>query len=152
MRFEHTEMTSVPPARIWELWADVPSWSRWDTELPDSRLDGPFALGTTGVLTPKAGPQSRFRIAELVPNESYAFTITLPLCTLTVRRFFTSSEDATAFTHQVSFNGPLRHLFGALLGRRYQRVLPVVMGQLRHLAELRESAMLDPERREVALA
>ena len=43
---------------VWRLWSDVEGWRRWDEEVEWSRLDGPFEVGSRGVLKPKKGPNT----------------------------------------------------------------------------------------------
>ena len=135
MRFSHTVRTTAPPEEIWSLWTDVARWPDWDTELASASLDGDFGLGATGTLKPERGPASRFTIAELSPGEGYAFMIGLPLCRLGVARRLAREAGGTSFTHEVSFEGPLSFVFGALLGGRYRWALPGVMENLRGEAE-----------------
>lgn len=135
MKFAHTLSTSAPPSAVWRLWTDVSTWPEWDTELKAARLDTPFALGAAGTLVPRTGPPSVFRITELTPKQSYTFTTTLPLCRLNIRRWFEQTADSTTFTHEVSFTGPLKAVFGLILGRQFRRQLPRVMEQLRDRAE-----------------
>lgn len=136
MKFDHTVETTAPPEKIWGARTDVERWPEWDTELASAALDGSFALGAKGKLKPKSGPASRFFISELTPGESYAFTTRLPLCELKVRRYLTRRDSGGAFfTHEVSFVGPLSFVFGNLLGRRYREALPVIMENLRKIAE-----------------
>ena len=136
MKFAHTVEASAPPEKIWAAWIDVERWPEWDTELASASLEGSFAIGAKGRLKPKRGPASRFTISELTRGESYAFTTRLPLCGLKVRRHLTRKDGGpTYFTHQVSFVGPLASVFGNLLGRRYREALPMVMENLREIAE-----------------
>ena len=136
MKFDHTVETSAPPEKIWAAWTDVECWPEWDTELDSASLDGSFALGTKGRVKPKRGPAARFSISELIPGESYTLTTRLPLCELKVSRRLTRNDDSgTFFIHVVSFVGPLCFVFGNLLGRRYREALPVVMENLRKIAE-----------------
>jgi hypothetical protein len=68
--FSHTLDTPATPEAIWRIWTDVPNWHRWDDGLKTVTLDGPFAIGTSGMLIPDKGPKSRFTITELVPGVS----------------------------------------------------------------------------------
>jgi len=136
MKFDHIVETTAPPEKFWAAWTDVEHWPQWDTKLVSATLDGSFALGTKGRVKPKRGPAARIFISELKPGESYTFTTRLPLCELKVRRHLTRKDGgATYFTHEVSFVGPLASVFGNLLGRRYREALPVVMENLRKIAE-----------------
>jgi len=136
MKFDHSVETTAPSEKIWCAWTDVEHWPQWDTELVSASLEGSFALGTKGRVKPKRGPAARFSISELIPGETYTFTTRLPLCGLKVRRHLTRKDGgATYFTRGVSFVGPLASVFGNLLGRRYREALPVVMENLREIAE-----------------
>jgi hypothetical protein len=138
MKFDHTLETTAPPEKIWLAWTDVERWPEWDTELDSAALDGSFALGAKGSLKPKRGPVSRFTISELTTRVSYSFTTRLPPCELKVRRHLTRKDGGGAyFTHGVSFVGPLSFVFDNLLGRRYRQALPMVMENLRKIAESR---------------
>jgi len=135
VRFDHTVQTTASPAQIWALWTDVARWPDWDTELASASLRGDFGLGATGTLKPKSGPASGFTITDLTPGEGYAFDIRLPLCRLRIERRLAREAGGTSFTHEISFEGPMSFVFGALLGGRYRRALPGVMGNLRREAE-----------------
>jgi hypothetical protein len=138
MKFSHTLKTSASPEIIWSIWTDVENWSRWDTELLDSRLEDPFGLGAVGQLTPKSGRVSTFRISQLNLGKSYTFTIRLPFCSLNVHRYLSSHSDGTYFTHEVSFQGFLAFVFGLLLGRRFRAVLSHVMENVKQIAEIED--------------
>jgi uncharacterized protein YndB with AHSA1/START domain len=135
MRFEHTLETTAPPERIWQLWTDVAGWPRWDTALVAARLDGALACSAQGRLHSKGSPESTFSIVELEPGRSYTFAVPLLFAELRVRRALTVLPAGTRYTHEVSFVGPLGWLFGLLLGRQFQTMLPGVMERLRQLAE-----------------
>lgn len=140
MKFSHTLKTSASQEKIWAIWTDVEHWSKWDTELSDSRLENAFVLGAVGKLTPKAGRVSSFRISQLSTGKSYTFTLKLPLCKLNVYRHLHSQSDGTYFTHEVSFQGLLAFLFGLLLGRRFRIVLPSVMENIKRIAEVKDES------------
>jgi Polyketide cyclase / dehydrase and lipid transport len=134
MKFSHTLKTVAAPERIWEIWTDVENWAQWDTELISADLDGAFVLGAIGRLKPKTGGATKFEISQFNPGNSYTFTIGLPLCSLRVHRYLSDRSDGTYFTHEVSFQGLLAWLFGLLLGRKFQAVLPKVMENVARIA------------------
>ena len=127
------------PEEVWRRWTDVETWHEWDTEIENASLRGNFELGAKGTLKPKTGPETSFAVTEFTPGQSYAFTTNLPLSKLHVRRYF--SENKTAFTHEISFTGILAPVFSFLLGRRFQKVLPKVMANLRELAQVSEGVV-----------
>ena len=135
MRFQHTLETTAPPERIWGLWTDVAGWPRWDTALVSAHLDAAFARNAQGGLRSKGSPESTFMLVELEPGQSYTFAVPLLFAQLRVRRALAPTPAGTRYTHEVSFVGPLGWLFGWLLGRQFQAMLPGVMERLRQLAE-----------------
>ena len=125
---------------VWRRRTEVETWHEWDTEVKEASLGSNFELSAKGALTPKTEPSTSFTITEFTPKQSYTFTTVLPLAKPHVKRYF--SKNRTAFTHEVSFTGTLAPLFGFLLGRRFQKVLPEVMANLRELTE--SSSALTP--------
>lgn len=135
MKFSHTLETTASPDKIWTIWMAVTRWPEWDTELESVQFEGNVALGANGKLTPKTGPKSKFTISQLAPGESYTFITQLPLCKLHVHRFLHNLNNGTRFTHEVSFEGVSAGIFGKLLGKQYQSVLPSAMQNLKTMAE-----------------
>jgi uncharacterized protein YndB with AHSA1/START domain len=62
---------AAPPAAVWARYADVATWPRWKHEVAAVRLDGPFATGTTGELTPDTRPAMPFRLASVDAGTGY---------------------------------------------------------------------------------
>jgi hypothetical protein len=67
--YEHSVQTTAPPGRIWSLWADVDTWAEWNGDIERIELIGPFATGSTIVMTPIGGEPVTLRIAEVVEPE-----------------------------------------------------------------------------------
>jgi uncharacterized protein YndB with AHSA1/START domain len=57
--FEHSLEAPVPRERVWSLWTDIESWSRWNPGVVRAELDGPFAEGATGSVRAAGGPASK---------------------------------------------------------------------------------------------
>ncbi|RYC68501.1 SRPBCC family protein [Spirosoma sordidisoli] len=133
--FSHTVSTSASPQAVWHIWTDVPNWQSWDKGLKAATLNGPFAVGTTGVLTPDRGPRSKFILTEVIEGKSYTFRTKLPLGALYVKRLLNVQNGQTAFTHEVWFTGVTKHLFGRVSGRAYRALLPTVMQTIQTRAE-----------------
>jgi hypothetical protein len=130
--FSYTLQTTADKEIFWRVWTDVKNWHTWDTPLREAKLEGAFTRGSKGTLVTQQGQRSSFVISEHTPVQSYAFTTQLPGAKLTVRRYFSS---ASAFTHHVTFSGPLGFLFAALLGGGFMKALPPVMENLKRIAE-----------------
>lgn len=134
-QFSHTDSTTAPGAAIWAIWTDVPNWKVWDSGLKDAEITGDFVVGATGKLIPQKGPVSAFKITAIVPDSSYTLETKIPLGRLIVKRTLTVKNGKTFFTHDVRFTGPLKRLFGRLLGKSFRAMLPGVLTTIRQLAE-----------------
>lgn len=131
--FSGTIAIDKPQAEVWELLTDVSRWKEWDTELEISSLDGEFILGSTGMLIPKKGPKLKFFISELVPGQSYTFNTKMPLGYLVIKRSLVYQDQVTYFTDDVQFTGPLKRVFGIMLGIGFRTSLPKVMKNFKRL-------------------
>lgn len=139
--FSHTVETRASSETIWRIWTDIPNWNIWDDGLKTAELNGPFATGATGRLVPDKGPKTRFSVTEVVPGQSYTFRTALPLGAIYVKRFLSSQNDRTTFTHEVWFTGLTKGIFGRSLGRRYREILPEVMTSIKRIAEQQPSTL-----------
>jgi hypothetical protein len=130
--FSCTLQTTADKETFWRIWTDVRNWHTWDTPLREATLEGAFQQGSKGSLVTAQGQRSSFTITEYKLMQSYTFTTQLPGAKLTVKRYFSGEA---AFTHHVTFSGPLGFLFAALLGRGFMKALPPVMENLKRMAE-----------------
>jgi len=69
--YQHSIETSAAPQDIWSLWSDVENWGRWNTEIEQIEIDGPFATGTNILMTPPGQDPIPLRIAEVVAGELF---------------------------------------------------------------------------------
>lgn len=130
--FSYTESTNASPARIWQLWTNTDLWPSWDSGLKKASLNGQFKIGSKGKITPDKGPKTIFSIKELSENSSYKLEFKIPLGKLLLERRLTVENEITYFTHEIQFTGPFKKFMG---GKRYKKMLPEVMKQLKKLAE-----------------
>lgn len=133
--FFNTESTTASPEKIWQVWTDVPNWKQWDKGLKDAFLKGDFAVGTKGKLIPDKGPKSKFIISEVIPNQSYTFKTSIPFGWLVIKRTLETRNGVTYFTHDVEFTGILKRILGKSLGKKYRKMLPLVMKDIKLIAE-----------------
>jgi hypothetical protein len=136
----HTVVTararsSAPPAAFFARWADLDSWSEWDTAVAWGRLDGPFAVGTTGELKPARGPKVRFVIETLEPGREYTDVSTMPGARLWIRHLVRTDDAGTEVEVQVSLDGPLARVWGVVLGRQLSRSTVAGLDRLVVVAE-----------------
>jgi len=112
------------------------TWPDWDAAVSWSRLDGPFAVGTTGELKPKGGPKVRFTIETLEPESEFTDVSLMPGARLRIRHLVGVDDDGlTRVDVEVSLDGPLAWLWRRLLGRGIATSTPEGLAQLVVLAE-----------------
>ncbi|MGL4239446.1 SRPBCC family protein [Tabrizicola sp.] len=130
--FSFTIQTSAPD-RIWKFWTDPATWGDWDQGLKSASMQGSMHLGSTGQITPLSGPTSKFKVVSFDAGQSYAFETRLPMASLHVARSF--NPDRSAFTHHITFRGPLAFAFARMFGPGFRRALPPTMRKLADLSE-----------------
>ena len=133
--FSHTVVTAASRQDLWQVWTDVDNWHKWDSGLRKATIYGEFKTGTKGELIPDKGPSARFVITEVYSDSSYVFKTKIPLGWLVIKRFMQDKSGQLYFTHDVKFKGLLSPLWAVLLGKRYRKMLPVVMEEIRKIAE-----------------
>ena len=53
--YEHSADTSATPETVWPYFEDVAGWPIWNEGIEHIVLEGPFAPGTTFLMTPPGG-------------------------------------------------------------------------------------------------
>jgi hypothetical protein len=69
--FEHQAKGEATTNGVWELWADVANWGRWNADIERIEIDGPFAVGTTITMTPRGEDPVPLRIDELEQGRGF---------------------------------------------------------------------------------
>ena len=134
--FAHTVETTAAPEVVWELYSDVSRWRDWDAGLADATLDGPFAVGSAGVLTVEGQPPLPFRLT--VVEESRSFSDVTEIPGVAVLEFHHRIEPGSAgsiITHEVVITGPAAMQMGPVVTSD----TPEAMEALARLAENRSS-------------
>ncbi|MEO0787324.1 MAG: polyketide cyclase [Bacteroidota bacterium] len=133
--FWHRVATTASPEDIWSIWIDVSNWKQWDIGLQDAFIDDSFQLGAKGKIISLEDRKAKFKIIEYIEGESYTYRVGLPFGSLSVRRFLEIMDGQTFFTHEVWFTGLTRGLFAKSLGKEFREMLPVVMENIKNIAE-----------------
>lgn len=137
-KFRDSATTTASRQAIWRLWTDPSTWQDWDRGLRGAEAASTLILGARGTIVSLSGRKTSFRVTEWSEHDAYGFVTALPFAALTVRRFF-EPGDATRFTHEVSFSGPLARFWASVLGPGFRRALPATMSELARRAEAAEA-------------
>jgi hypothetical protein len=138
----HATSTAAPSA-FFARWIDHESWTQWDTDTDWVKLDGPVAVGATGVLKPKGGPKTRFTVSALTPDQEYTDTSRMLGATLVFQHRAETVSGRTELEARVTLEGALARLWAAILGAGFAESVPAALNRL---VELVESQACGPAR------
>lgn len=115
---EHCADTSATPAAVWRRHTDVRSWSEWNSGVERVEMEGAFAAGAVGTLTPPGQGPLPFRVVEATENEGYtseteiAETVTLR----STNRLTALPNGGTRICCRVELVGPAAEFFAKSFG------------------------------------
>lgn len=136
MPIEHRTTIATPPATIFRLYADVAHWHRWDPDTKSATLNGPFAVGSRGTLTPAKGRTVPMALTFVDPARGFTAEARIPLLRLVFEHeLIAHRPNQTEVVHRVTLSGPLAWLIGPGLRRQLDAGLPVTLARLKRMAE-----------------
>ena len=122
--------------KVWGIIADVKHWNQWDPAISSVEMKkGGLVNDAEGELLASKGSKSHFRVSRVTPDFTYTLETRLPFAQVYTRRILGYHNYKTIITHEVWIEGPLRDLWGALLGKRYERKMRQMNARLVELAE-----------------
>ncbi|WKE66894.1 SRPBCC family protein [Gallaecimonas kandeliae] len=119
------------PARIWQLFSDLPGWRRWNSGIAEIELLGPFAEGTCFLMKPPG--EDTFSSTLLEVRENAGFTDRTVLgdnCVLVHHRIAPDGEGVRV-TYSTEVTGPDADDIGPMVTADF----PEVLAALKALAE-----------------
>lgn len=137
MKVEHRVVVSAPPAEIFRVYQDVERWHTWDPDTKSASLDGPFAVGSRGRLTPTKGNTVPMLLTEVAPDRCFTVESRIPLFRMVFEHTLTPVPTGTEVLHRVTFFGPLSWVLGRMLTKQLNVGLPVTLARLKALVEAR---------------
>jgi uncharacterized protein YndB with AHSA1/START domain len=133
---EHSVETSATAPAVWQLWADVERWPEWNTGVELIELRGPFAAGSTILMTPPGDETVELRIVEAIEPELFVdeadggdFVVR------TTHRVETVGEKRSRITYRMEITGPAAESVGPELGPEISGDFPQVLAALAARAE-----------------
>src|SRR5438309_5016667 len=118
-KHERSLDSTAPPERVWRLWSDVSTWPRWNPDVLAISLAGPFASGTRGSMTTKAGGIQQIELADVRPGQAFTLvTAPVPLSTFSFECRIAPGSQGSRISQGVSMRGPLGWLFSGMMGER----------------------------------
>lgn len=137
MPIEHRTIIAATRDTIYRLYADVANWHHWDPDTRRASLDGPFAVGSRGKLTPAKGNTVPMVVTFADPAHGFTVESRIPLLLRMVfeHELIARGKAVTEVVHRVTLSGPLGRLIGPGLKRQLDAGLPVTLSRLKRLAE-----------------
>jgi hypothetical protein len=135
LQVEHSILVQSSAERVFRIYEDVASWHTWDPDTKRASLDGPFAVGSRGSLTPAKGNTVTMILTEVVPGSCFTVESRIPFFCMVFEHELAPQGEAVKVTHRATFSGAISFLLGRMLARQLNRGLPVTLANLKRMAE-----------------
>ncbi|EKD94064.1 MAG: hypothetical protein ACD_28C00001G0014 [uncultured bacterium] len=132
---QHSLIVKSTPEKVWQVWRDVEHWNSWDASIQWSKMEGPFEVGTKGVVKAQNGPAARFKITECTLKRSFTTSSRLPLATLHFIHTLKPTKAGVELIHTIEMVGPLTFFFARCLGKSLAEGVPKAMRKLKKQIE-----------------
>lgn len=140
MQVEHRIITSASAASIFSIYQEVKNWHTWDPDTKHASLEGPFAVGSKGRLTPTKGNTVPMVLTKVEPGRCFTVESKIPLFRMLFEHELVPVPGGTEVIHRVTFSGLLSLVLGPMLSKQLNSGLPVTLGRLKAHAEARSAA------------
>ena len=140
MQVEHRISINASAESIFSIYQDVKNWHTWDPDTMQASLEGPFAVGSKGRLTPTKGNTVPMAVTKVEPGRCFTVESKIPLFRMVFEHEIAPVPGATEVVHRVTFSGPLSLVLGPMLSKQLNSGLPVTLSRLKALAESRSAA------------
>jgi uncharacterized protein YndB with AHSA1/START domain len=136
---EHSVETSASAQAVWQLWADVERWPEWNAGVDRIELRGPFAVGSTILMTPPGDEPVELRITEaddpdLFVDEADGGDFVVR----TTHRVEPIGAERSRITYRIEITGPASDSVGPEIGPEISGDFPQVLVALAARAETRD--------------
>jgi Polyketide cyclase / dehydrase and lipid transport len=116
--------THASPARLWQLFADVPGWKAWNAGIEHIELHGPFAEGTTFTMQPPGTDAFVSTLLVVVENQGFTDeTVIDGTCVTVAHHIEPLASGRTRVTYSTRITGPAAAEIGPLVTGDFGDVL-----------------------------
>lgn len=135
MQVEHRIKVAAAPESIFHIYQDVENWHTWDPDTKRATLQGPFAVGSRGRLTPTKGNTVPMLLTKVVHDRCFTVESKIPLFRMVFEHELMPLHGMTEVVHRVTFSGPLTFVLGRMLVKQLNSGLPITLQRLKALSE-----------------
>jgi len=133
---EHSVETEATPEVIWRLWADVPGWPAWNSNLASAELTGDFAAGSTIRMNETTGDVIELQVAEAVEPELFVDEAVMDAITVrTSHRVEPVDDHRRRIVYRMEITGPAADEVGPEIGPAISGDFPETLAALARQAE-----------------
>jgi hypothetical protein len=133
---EHSLETTATPESIWRLWADVPRWPEWNSDLAEAELVGEFLAGSAIRMRSVDGDSIELGIAELVRPKLFVDEADFGGVTVrTTHRIERTEVGRVLIVYRMEISGPDADRLGPELGPEISGDFPEGLAALAERAE-----------------
>ncbi len=125
--------TSACARRVWDLFADIAGWKKWNAGIEAIETHGPFEAGSTFTMTPTGQDALHSTLIEVIPGESFTDETMVDNTRIVVsHRLVSLPSGNTRIIYATEITGPGAAAFGPMVTSDFADVL----ASLKRLAEI----------------
>jgi hypothetical protein len=128
--------TSAGPAAVWKVWSDIETWPEWNPDMIASKLNGPLAAGTTGMIHTRSGGKHDVVVTSFVDGKSFELESgAMPGMKLGILATVVPSGSGSRISQAFEARGLLGGLGGAMMGGAILKTFGEVLSGLKKKVE-----------------
>lgn len=131
---EASERTTGSAETVWAWYEATDLAPTWDPLVGKIKLNGPFAVGTTGTNTAPNGLKFKLVFTEVTRFKSYTEVTSLFGANMKFVHTLIVADNGCTINHEVICTGFLSSLYGLLLIKEYKAKFPLALKNLARLA------------------
>ena len=136
MAAERARISSAPADRLWSIWSDPTHWQDWNPNVSRVELEGPFAVGTRGVMHSGDGQVHKIQFTDIQPGKQFTLSATaIPGALLYFTCKVESAAGGSRISQAVDMKGPLAPIFRPMMSNRIAATFTPILDGLANKAE-----------------
>jgi uncharacterized protein YndB with AHSA1/START domain len=137
MRFDHVVEIAAPPARVFEVLADVTTWSSWTASVSSSTvLTGePLGVGSRVKVHQPRMPANTWTISEWVPGSRFTWQTSRGGFRMVAEHVIEATPGGSRVTLSLTTGGPMAAVVDLLAGSTARRYVETEAAGLKSASE-----------------